>query len=70
MDVLDGMEIVEGESALLRVNVGHPIITSGDVAPQLFSAVKSGDALFPNYFGISCFIFGLDVPNHYPRVAV
>ena len=30
MGVLDGVEIVEGEGAVLVVNVGHPIVTSGD----------------------------------------
>ena len=34
------MVIVEGEGAVLWVNLGGPIITSGD-----------GDVLFPNYFG-------------------
>ena len=29
MDVLDGVEIVEGEGAVLGVNVGHPIVTNG-----------------------------------------
>jgi len=49
-----GMEIVEREGAVLGVNVGHPIITSGDFIA--FSAVRDGDtALFQNYFGISCF---------------
>ena len=28
--VLDGVEIVEGEGAVLRVNVGHPSVTNGD----------------------------------------
>jgi len=40
MGVLDGVVIVEGEWAVLRVNLGHPIVASGD-----------GDVLFPNYFG-------------------
>jgi len=35
-----GLVIVEGEGAVLMVNVGRPIVTSGD-----------GNALFPNYFG-------------------
>ena len=30
MGVLDGVEIVEGEEAILGVNVGHPIVTIGD----------------------------------------
>jgi len=28
--VLDGVEIVEGEGAVLGVNVGHPIVINGD----------------------------------------
>jgi len=34
------MMIVEGEGTVLGVNLGRPVVTSGD-----------GDALFPNYFG-------------------
>jgi len=30
MDVLDRVEIVEGEGTILGVNVGHPTITNGD----------------------------------------
>jgi len=30
MGVLDGMEIVEWEGAVLRVNVGHRIVINGD----------------------------------------
>ena len=30
MGVLDGVKIVEGEGAVLGVNVGHPIVTNGD----------------------------------------
>ena len=29
MGVLDGVEIVQGKEAVLRVNVGHPIVTNG-----------------------------------------
>jgi len=28
--VLDAVEIVEGEGAVLGVNMGHPIVTNGD----------------------------------------
>jgi len=38
-----GVVIVEREGTVLEVNVGHPIITSGD-----------GETLFPNYFGRTC----------------
>jgi len=31
MGVLDGVEIVKWEGAVLGVNVGHPIVTSGAV---------------------------------------
>jgi len=30
MCVLDGVEIVEGEGAVLGVNAGHPIVTDGN----------------------------------------
>ena len=30
MGVLDWVEIVEGEGAVLRINVGYPIVTNGD----------------------------------------
>jgi len=36
-----GVAIIEGEGAVLGVNLGHPIVTSAD-----------GDTLFPNYFGV------------------
>jgi len=41
MGVLDGVVIVEGERAVLGLNVGRPIVTNGDFATRLF----------PNYFG-------------------
>jgi len=31
MGVLGGVVIVEGEGAVFGVNVGHPIVTNGDV---------------------------------------
>ena len=47
MDALDGVVIVEGEGAVLGVNLGRPVVTIGDsVAPLCES-----DALLPNYFG-------------------
>jgi len=46
MGVLHGMEFVEG-GAVLGVNVGHPIVTSGDFVAWLFSAVRGGDAALP-----------------------
>jgi len=30
MDVLDKVEIAEGEGTVLEVNVGNPIVTNGD----------------------------------------
>jgi len=39
-----GLLIVEGEGAVLGVNLGCPIVTNGD-----------GDAIFPNYFGRTCY---------------
>jgi len=30
MGVLDGVEIIKREGAIFVVNVGHPIVTSGD----------------------------------------
>jgi len=30
MSVLDGVEIVEDEGAVIWINVGYPIVTSGD----------------------------------------
>jgi len=40
MGVVDGVVIIKWEVAVLGVNLGHPIVTNGDV-----------DMLFPNYFG-------------------
>ena len=37
MGVLDGGGIVEGEGAVLRVNLGRPIVTNGALATRLFS---------------------------------
>jgi len=42
--ILDGVVIVEGEVAVLGVNVGHTVVTNG-----------KGDALFPDYFGKDLF---------------
>jgi len=36
-----GLVIVEGEGAVLGLNLGHPIVTNGDFVMQLL----------PNYFG-------------------
>ena len=41
MGVLDWVVIVETEGSVLVVNLGRPIVTSGDLATRLF----------PNYFG-------------------
>ena len=41
MGVLDGVMIVEGKGAVLKVNLGRPIVTNGDFATRLV----------PNYFG-------------------
>jgi len=30
MGVLDGVEIVKGEGAVLGVNLGHPVVSNGD----------------------------------------
>jgi len=52
--VLDGMEIVEGEWAVLRgVNFGRPIVTNGNFVAKL----GESDALLPNYFGEDMFKF-------------
>jgi len=45
MGLLDGVEIVEWEGAVLGVNLGQPIVTSGILC------VTGGDTLFPNDFG-------------------
>ena len=41
MGVLDGVVIVEGEGALLRANLGRPVVTNVDFVTRLF----------PNYLG-------------------
>jgi len=41
-----GVVIVEGKGAVLRVNLGHPIVTNEDFVTRLF----------PNYFGQDLFI--------------
>ena len=43
--VLDAGGYFEGEGAVLRVNLGRPIVTSGDFATRLL----------PNYFGQDLF---------------
>jgi len=47
MGVLDEVVIVEGEGTVLGLNLGLPIVTSGDFATRLF----------PNYFGQCLFHF-------------
>ena len=36
MGVLDGVVIIEGERAVLGLNLGRPIVTNGDFATRLF----------------------------------
>jgi len=50
MGVVDGSGDRRREGAVLCINVGHPIVTSG------VSAWGVAMRLFPNYFEISCFI--------------
>ena len=42
-----GVAIVEGEEAVLRVNLGRPSVTNADSVVQLCES----DELFPNDFG-------------------
>jgi len=37
-----GVVIVEGERPVLGVNLGHPIVTNGDFATQLFKLLWAG----------------------------
>jgi len=37
------VKIVEGEGAVLGVNMGRPIVISGDFVAWLFSVVRGGD---------------------------
>jgi len=46
-----GVVIVEGEAAVLRVNLGRPIVTNGDSATRLY----------PNDYGEDLFVSGVDV---------
>jgi len=48
MGVLDGVEIVERDGAVLGVNVGCPIVTNGILC------MRGGNALFQNDFGRTC----------------
>ena len=48
MSVLDGVVIVEGEGAVLGVNLGRPIVTNGDFATRLFQNYVGQD-LFKNF---------------------
>ena len=41
------VEIVEGRRAVLGVNAWHPVVTNGDFAAWLLSAVRGGDAVLP-----------------------
>ena len=42
------MEIVEGEGAVLGVNMGRPIVTTnGDLVASLCSTVRGGDTALP-----------------------
>jgi len=40
----------KGKGQFLGVNVGHPIVINGDFVAELCES----DALFPNYFGETC----------------
>jgi len=54
MCVLDGVVLVEGEGAVLRLNLGRPIVTNGDFVAYLCES----DALFPITLGRTfvCFV--------------
>ena len=43
--LLDGVVIVEGEGAVLGVNLGRPIVTSGDFATRLLAIHFGQDLL-------------------------
>ena len=45
------VEIVEGERAILEVNVGHSVVTN------VILCVRGGDELYPNYFEENSFHF-------------
>ena len=45
--------IVEGEGAVLRVNLGRPVETKWDLVAQLCKR----DAIFPNYFGEDLYLY-------------
>jgi len=45
MGVLDGVVIIVREGAVLGMNLGHPIITSGNFAMWLFSNYCGQDLL-------------------------
>ena len=59
LGILDGVEIGEGEGVVLRVNVGHTIVTNGDFVAWLFLAVRGGDAARPKLLWDFLFIFEL-----------
>ena len=42
-----GWRSSKGKGAVLEVNMGHPIVTNGDLWQLLFSAMRGGDAALP-----------------------
>jgi len=50
------VEIVEGEEAVLGVNVGHPIVTNGDFGVVIL-CLKGGDETFPKLLWDFLFTF-------------
>jgi len=50
MGVLDGVVVVEGEGAVLGLNLGSPIVTNGGFAMRLFPTV------LVNVVNVLCFL--------------
>jgi len=46
MGVLDGVVIAEGEGAVFGLNLGRPVVSSGNFV----ACLRESDALFANYF--------------------
>jgi len=58
MGVLDGVVIVEGEGAVLKVNLGHPVVTNGTL---LRSSARATHSLLSERTCSDTCKFGLDL---------
>jgi len=69
MGVLDGVMIVEGEGAVLRVNLGRPIVTNGAFASRSSQTTLRTCYLVTYYIAVKCISKAYMLDEHFPLTA-